>query len=180
MTISTELLENLLQNNNISSIIDALKKTKNDLDAKKQPITTDLTVVTGLWNISRQGRNFDHYIEHFKKFLHIPIKMFIYIPKDLEHLVWEIRSKENTFVKITELEDLKNNLYAPFWKNTQAVRQSPAWYNQTGENGWLKNSPQAVNEWYNPIVQSKMFLLHDAKILNVFNTNYFFKLKLKK
>jgi len=39
----------------------------------------DLTVVTGLWNIGRPVRDFDHYIEHFKKFLEIPVNMFIYL-----------------------------------------------------------------------------------------------------
>ena len=71
----------------------------------------DITLVTGLWNISRVGRDFDHYIEHFKNFLDIPIKMFIYVPKDLEYLVWEKRSRENTHVRIFELSapiDIKN------------------------------------------------------------------------
>jgi FkbM family methyltransferase len=133
----------------------------------------DLTLVTGLWNISRVGRDFDHYIENFKKFLNIPVKMFIYVPKDLEYLVWEKRSRDNTHVRTYELEDIKNGLYAPFWDKTQEIRTDPKWLNQTGENGWLTNSPQASNEWYNPIVQSKMFMLHDAKILNVFDTDYF-------
>jgi len=147
--------------------LDKIRNTK--IKAKND----ELTIVTGLWNISRTGRSFDHYIENFKQFLKIPIKMFIYVPKELESLVWEHRSKDNTYVRVTELDDLKSNWYAPFWEKTQEIRTSSAWLEQTGENGWLKNSPQAVNEWYNPIVQSKMFLLHDAKVMNVFNTNYF-------
>ena len=133
----------------------------------------DITLVTGLWDISRVGRDFNHYIEHFKNFLDIPMKMFIYVPKDLEYLVWEKRSKENTHVRVFELNDIKDNFYAPFWDKTQEIRTSPEWLNQTGEHGWLPNSPQASNEWYNPIVQSKMFMLHDAKVMNVFNTDYF-------
>lgn len=132
----------------------------------------DLTVVTGLWNINRPGRDFNHYIEHFKNFLDIPVNMFIYIPKEYEYLVWEKRSKENTFVKTYELEDIKN-IYNPFWNKTQNIRTNPEWYNQTGEGGWLKGSPQASLEWYNPIVQSKMFLLNDVTIWNPFNTEYF-------
>ena len=42
----------------------------------------DLTIVTGLWNINRQGRPFEHYIEHFKKFLDMPYNLFIYIPQE--------------------------------------------------------------------------------------------------
>jgi len=37
----------------------------------------------------------------------------------------------------------------------------------------LKSSPQAVLEWYNPIVQSKMFLVNNATIWNPFNNEYF-------
>jgi len=138
----------------------------------KMETTPNLTVVTGLWNINRPGRSFEHYIENFKKFLEMPVNMFIYVPKELESMVWERRSKENTYVRIFELEDIKR-LYDPFWENTQKIRTSPEWYNQTGEHGWLTNSPQATLEWYNPIVQSKMFMLHDAKLLSPFDTEYF-------
>ena len=64
-------------------------------------------------------------------------------------------------------------MYAPFWDKIQKIRTSEAWQNMTGEYGWLKNSPQATLEWYNPIVQSKMFLLNDVTIWNPFNTEYF-------
>lgn len=134
---------------------------------------SNLTVVTGLWNINREGRDFNHYLENFNKFLDIPVNMFIYIPQDLEHLIWEKRSRDNTYVKILELEDIKSNYYSPFWDKTQEIRTNPDWVNQTGGQGWLTNSPQANNKWYNPIVQSKMFMLHDAKVLDVFNTEYF-------
>jgi hypothetical protein len=143
---------------------------KEYLNKSELEVTPDLTIVTGLWDISRVGRSFDHYIENFNKFLDIPVNMFIYVPKDLEHLVWEKRDKSNTHVRVFELEDIKNNFYQPFWDKTQEIRTNPEWLNQTG---WLAGSPQASNEWYNPIVQSKMFMLHDAKILNVFDTDYF-------
>lgn len=134
--------------------------------------TKELTVVTGLWNIGRMGRDFTHYIEHFKLFLQIPVNMFIYIPQEYEHLVWEVRSKDNTYVRIAELSYIKD-LYKPFWEKTQAIRTDPKWYNMTGEHGWLSGSPQATLEYYNPIVQSKMFLLNDASIWNPFGSEYF-------
>ena len=136
-------------------------------------INKDTTVVTGLWNINRPGRDFSEYITNFKKFLEFPVNMFIYIQKEYEYLIWETRTKDNTFVKIYELEDVKN-LYSPFWDKTQTIRTNPDWYNLTGEGGWLKDSPQAANEWYNPIVQSKMFMLNDATIWNPFDSKYFF------
>ena len=139
-------------------------------DMPKFDVNENLTIVTGLWDINRVGRDFSHYIENFKRFLDIPQNLFIYIPREYEYLVWEKRSKENTFVKIYELDDIKN-LYSPFWDKTQELRNSPEWLCQAG---WLPESPQAKLEWYNPIVQSKMFMLNDASIWNPFNTEYFF------
>lgn len=136
----------------------------------KTEVSGNLTIVTGLWNIQRVGRDFSHYIESFKRFLDIPQNLFIYIPKEYEYLVWEKRKKENTFVKTYELNDIKN-MYQPFWDRTQKIRTSEKWLNGAG---WLSSSPQASNEWYNPIVQSKMFLLNDVTIWNPFNTDYFF------
>jgi hypothetical protein len=132
----------------------------------------NLTIVTGLWNIGRDGRPFTHYIQHLNHFLDIDANLFLYLPKELEALVWEKRSKENTFVKIYELSDVKN-MYGPFWDKTQEIRTNPEWYNQTGEGGWLTTSPQSSLEWYNPIVQSKIFLLNDVTIWNPFNTEKF-------
>lgn len=130
----------------------------------------NLTIVTGLWNINRVGRDFSHYIEHFKNFLDIPQNLFIYVQKEYEYIVWEKRSKENTFVKIYELEDIKK-LYAPFFERTQKIRTNTDWINQSA---WIPESPQASLEMYNPIVQSKMFMMHDASIWNPFDTDYFF------
>ena len=139
-----------------------------DIDAATMPVS-DLTVVTGLWNINRVGRPFDSYIENLNKFLDIDANLFLYLPKELEPLVWQKRSRKNTFVKIYELEDVKN-MYKPFWDNTQKLRNDPTWANKAG---WLAASPQASLEWYNPIVQSKMFLLNDVTIWNPFNTKHF-------
>lgn len=137
-------------------------------------LNSNLTLVSGLWDISRTGRNFEeHYVSRFKEFLQIEANMILFIPSYLEKIVWEYRDSSNTFVKIFELEDIKN-LYSPHWDKTQEIRTSDKWLNITGEGGWLKSSPQASLEWYNPIVQSKMFMLHDASIWNPFNTDYFF------
>ena len=133
-------------------------------------MANNTTIVTGLWNIGRNGRSFDHYIEHFKNFLQIPQNLFIYVPQELETFVWEHRSRENTFVKVYELSDVKQ-LYLPFWDKTQEIRTNPDWLSLAG---WLHSSPQASLEWYNPIVQSKMFMVSDASIWNPFDSDYFF------
>ena len=138
---------------------------KNVLDIKNK----NLTIVTGLWEIGRPNRSFETYLQHFENTLKIPNFMFIYIPSNLEEFVWARRDRENTVVKILDFDNLKA-FYGPFWVPTQKIRKNPQWFEQAG---WLANSPQAVCEWYNPIVQSKMPMLHDVKLLNPFNTDYF-------
>ena len=130
----------------------------------------NLTIVSGLWDISRAGRDFSTYEEHFDKFLKIPCNMVLWIPSSLESFVKERRSDKDTLIKIYELEDIKNVMFNPFWDKWQKIRTDPAWKNQSG---WLPESPQCKNDYYNPIVMSKMFFLHDSKIWNPFNTDYF-------
>ena len=136
---------------------------------------SNYTIVSGLWNLGRDERNFEsHYLAKFEEFLQIDANMILFIPKELEEFVWKHRNLDNTFIKVTELEDLKTNLYAPHWDKTQGIRTSKEWLNITGEGGWLSKSPQATLEYYNPVVMSKMFMLHDASLYNNFNTEYFY------
>ena len=153
------------KNKFLKKMIDSEKFDLNKID-----VNPNLTIVTGLWDIGRSGRDFTHYIDNFNRFLDIPQNLFIYIESKYEHLVWAKRDKKNTFVKIYELSDIKN-IYSPHWDKTQELRTNPEWINQAS---WLSESPQASLEWYNPIVQSKMFMLNDASIWNPFDTEYFF------
>jgi len=165
--------------NDRSNVIVLKKKNTLDLSTteSKEAVETDkindsnLTIVSGLWDIGREGRDFSLYEEHFDKFLKIPCNMVLFIPRSLEDFVWSRRSANNTYVKILELEGVKQ-MFSPFWDKWQLIRNSESWQNQTGEGGWLKQSPQCVNEYYNPIVMSKMFMLHDSKCWNVFDDDY--------
>ena len=136
-------------------------------------MNSNLTIVSGLWDIGREGREWSRYEEHFDLFLKIPCNMVLFIPKSLESFVLERRSRDNTLIKIYELDDIKNVMFDPFWNRVQDIRTSKEWQNITGEGGWLKNSPQCKNEYYNPIVMCKMPFLHDAKIWDPFDTDYF-------
>jgi len=130
---------------------------------------SNLTVVTGLWNIGRPGRSFDHYLECFDKLLKVDVNLLLFIPRELEEFVWQRRSSYNTAIKYFELSDIKN-MFGPFWDKAQEIRTSEDWLNRAG---WLAESPQGSLEWYNPIVMSKMSLLHDASIYNPFDTDNF-------
>ena len=133
-----------------------------------------ITIVSGLWNIDRKGRDFSHYISLFDKFLDIPHNMVLFLPEELEEMVWKKRKTSNTKIISCSLDDIEKNYYAPFWDKTQEIRTSNVWKNQLGQSGWLTKSPQADNKFYNPIVQSKMFMVHDSKIWNHFNSEYFY------
>lgn len=133
-----------------------------------------ITIVSGLWNIDRKGRDFSHYISLFDKFLDIPHNMVLFLPEELEEVVWKKRKTSNTKIISCSLDDIEKNYYAPFWDKTQEIRTSNVWKNQLGQNSWLTKSPQADNKFYNPIVQSKMFMVHDSKIWNHFNSEYFY------
>lgn len=130
---------------------------------------SELTVVTGLWDIGRQDRSFDLYKKTFAELLTTNVNMVIYVPSELKDFVWSYRKKENTRIEIVELEDIKNNFFAEYWEPLQKIRNDDNWKNQAN---WLVNSAQSSLEWYAPIQMSKMFFVEDAVIKNHFNSNY--------
>jgi len=136
------------------------------------------TLVTGIWDLGRDSasegwnRGFDHYISNFTKLLK-DLKdhnLAIFIDPKHEDLVWSIRDRSNTVVYHHTKEQFGGGFF-PFFDKIQEIRSKTEWQNQVG---WLKDSTQGSLEWYNPMVMSKMFLLHNAKIFNPFNSSHYF------
>jgi hypothetical protein len=133
-----------------------------------------ITLVTGLWDIKRSelsdgwNRSFNHYLNKFEQLLNVENDLIIFGDEELKKFVSERRYDKNTQFIVRDKEWFKSTL--PYDK-IQEIRLDPKWYNQVG---WLKESTQAKLEWYNPLVMSKMFLLHDAKILDKFESDYMF------
>ena len=133
-----------------------------------------VTIVTGLWDLGRANlqppftRSFDDYKAKFFELLKTDVQMCIWIPRELEQEVWQHRSKDNTQIYFKELEDFKT--WFPFFKEVQDIRQDPNWYDQ----GWLKDSPQAQLEYYNPMMMCKMFMVNDSAIYNPFGSTHFY------
>lgn len=133
-----------------------------------------ITLVTGLWNIGRDNlqegwsRSFQHYLDKFQQLLQVDVNMIIFGDEELEQFVSIYRNKNNTQFIRRELSWFKNNV---FYDKIQNIRTNPDWYNQVG---WLSESTQAKLEMYNPLVMSKVYLLHDAKILDKFDSEYMF------
>lgn len=137
------------------------------------------TIVTGIWDLNRSSlsegwsRSFDHYIQNFSRLLESlgeDVPLIVFIDEANEDIVWKYRSKENTKVYHHPTSNFGNNFF-PFKEQVDKIRNNPEWYNQTG---WLKDSTQCRLEMYNPMVMSKMFLLHNAKVYNPFSTEYMF------
>ena len=137
------------------------------------------TIVTGIWDLSRDslsdgwGRKYDHYLNNFSKLLEsLPedVPLIVFGDIELEELVYSYRNKDNTKFYKHSKDDFKGNFF-PFFDKVQKIRKKEEWLNQVG---WLRESTQAKMEFYNPMVMSKMFLLHNAKIYNPFSTEYMF------
>lgn len=133
-----------------------------------------LTLVTGLWDIKRDGlsdgwnRSYNHYLDKFKQLLDIDNNLIIFGDNHLKEFVFNHRNERNTLFIERSLDWFKNNDY---FNIIQKIRLNPHWYQQAG---WLEESTQAKLEYYNPLVMSKMFLLHDAKIMDPFDSEYMF------
>jgi len=151
-----------LNSNNITQVIE-----------KIEPNNSGVTLVTGLWNIKRDtlsegwSRSFDHYLEKFRQLLEVDNNMIIFGDPELESFVWKYRNKSNTMFIVRH----QNWFKGEFYDKIQSIRTNPDWY---GQAGWLSESTQAKLDMYNPLVMSKIFLLHDAKIMDQFDSKYMF------
>jgi len=139
-------------------------------------MNNQVTFVTGLWDLGRDkiGEGFkrdfnSHYLPQFQNLLSLNINLIIFCDKNVEEFVWRHRDPRNTVVINKPLESFKTNF--DFYNQVQNIRNKPEWKNQAG---WLTDSPQSSLEYYNPVVMSKFFMLHDSCIMNPFNTEHFY------
>ena len=151
-------------------VYDEIKESLNPEVPKPQKSNSKLTIVTGLWNIKRDelsegwSRSYEHYLDKFSQLLDTDVNMIIFGDSELESFVWSKRSPNNTQFVTRPQSWFKGE----FYDRIQEIRTNPDWYNLAG---WLKDSTQAKLEMYNPLVMSKMFLLHDAVILDKFDSD---------
>ena len=133
-----------------------------------------ITLVTGIWDIGRESlsegwsRPFQHYLDKFESLLKVEENLIVYGDKSLREFVFKHRSEEKTQFIERPLSWFRDNEFFPL---IQKIRTNENWKNLAG---WLRDSTQSRLENYNPLVMSKVFLLHDAKILDKFNSEYLF------
>ena len=170
-----------IENNVIEVVTQVGGYKKNSIIVKNDVVKVETTksnnittLVTGLWDIGRGdlqegwSRSFQHYLDKFQQLLQVDVNMIIFGDEELEKFVLNNRRSENTQFVRRDLSWFKNN---DFYDKIQKIRTNPDWYNQVG---WLTESTQAKLEMYNPLVMSKVYLLHDAKILDKFDSEYMF------
>jgi FkbM family methyltransferase len=150
------------------------KSFKAQIDSHHEPLTTNITFVTGLWDIGRSNldarwsRKYQDYLDNFSKLLKADINMIIFGDAELEQFVWKHRHIDNTMFVLRGISWFVNNDY---YEKIQKIRSDPKWYQQVG---WLSESTQAKLPLYNPLVMSKMFLLNDAQIFDKFDSEYMY------
>jgi len=135
---------------------------------------SNITLVTGIWDIGRGelsegwSRPFQHYLDKFEQLLKCEENMIIFGDEELQKFVFERRSADNTQFIVRPLSWFTDS---EFFDKIQTIRNDENWQNLAG---WLKESTQGRLENYNPLVMSKVFLLHDAKIMDRFDSEYMF------
>jgi hypothetical protein len=145
------------------------------IDAATELKKSNTTIVTALWNLGRDKigesfkRPYSNYLQKFSELLKTDSHMYIFIDPEDEDFIWEHRSKENTVLNLMSLNQLKE--WFNFTSITDEIRQKESWLSQAA---WLRESPQATLDAYNPLVMSKMFMLNNVTIWNPFSSEYFF------
>jgi len=135
---------------------------------------SNITLVTGIWDIGRGeltegwSRSYQHYLDKFEQLLKVEENLIIFGDDELKDFVFKRREQSNTQFITRPLSWFRNSDY---FDKIQQIRNDESWKSRAG---WLSESTQAKLENYNPLVMSKVFLLHDAKIMDQFNSEYMF------
>ena len=140
-------------------------------------MNNNITLVTGIFDLGRNNagegfkRPFTHYIVKLTELLKSlkDYNVVVYVEEKYKSLISDIRDPARTIIRTKEVEEFINKF--PFYEQVTKIRKDESWLSQAG---WLRDSTQATMELYNPMVMSKMFMLHDEKIRNPFNTDYFY------
>lgn len=139
----------------------------------------DITFVTGLWDLNRGSmdntsaghdwkRSFEKYTSQLKELLSTGLNVVVYGDTNIQSIVNEYPNAR--FVHYPQTKFLTD---FPFFEKIDAIRRSPAWYDQPTAR-WLKSSPQAVLPLYIPIMLTKLILVQTTSETNPFNSTRFY------
>lgn len=124
------------------------------------PSLDKFRVVTALYDIGRGNlngqfkRSFETYKEWFAELLKTDLPLTIYCEKSLDSFIEQYRPiDKKTRAMHLDTETIRNH---PYFAKVQKVRTNNDWVKSAS---WLKNSPQAALDLYNPLVMMKYVLL---------------------
>ena len=140
-------------------------------------MSSNTTLVTGLWDLGRSNldedwsRNFSTYLDNLSKLLDSTkdTNIIVFSSESIKDHILSKRDTRIYWIKHEE-EDFCSDFF-PFCEQVEKIRNNEGWLNQVG---WLSGSTQAMLQMYNPVVMSKMFFLHNASIMNVFDSDFFY------
>ena len=134
---------------------------------------SEVTVVTGLWDIGREGlregwsRAYDFYLERFATLLGaLRQNVIVFGEPELEAFVFAHRDRADTCF----VQRPRAWLSAEFYDAIQAIRTRDDW---RARAGWLADSAQGALPYYAPLVLAKPFLLNDARLVDPFGSTHF-------
>lgn len=135
-----------------------------------------ITLVTSIFDIGRDkledfGRPFSFYIDNLCNLLKLDFNFVIFTDNETKNLIKERAKtgKNVVFVEKTAEKLFSDNI--DIFSRLENIRKDEEWKSQVD---WLSKSPQANLKFYNPVVMSKIFQLHDASIYNFFNNKWVF------
>jgi len=135
----------------------------------------DVTLVTGLLNINRDGRDFrEHYIKGLDKLLSVRNPLVVYAePKYHEYIIkrrkeLSIASSNNRILVLPiSLQKIENNCY---FNKIQSIISKDEWINQAE---WIKGSA-LDNKYYVPLTIDKIWMLGHIANTNPMSSKRFY------
>ena len=127
------------------------------------------TVVTSLYNINRHnldGREWSSYLQWFAKTLQVNNPMVVFVEKELEDFVYNIRGSLPTKVIVSKLED---TFYYGFKSQMDEIIFSESYKNKIKSSDRI----ECNSSLYNIIQYSKFYWVEKAAEENPFNTDTF-------
>lgn len=140
-------------------------------------INNNITYITGLWDIKRGNmdsgnfnwnRKFEDYTNYLKKLLSTNKNFVVFGDINIKNIVNEYK---NAIFVYYSIDKFKTEF--PFYNKVNNIRLDTKWLHQEGAE-WLKTSPQATLELFNPVTMSKMYFLKQISISNPFISQRFY------
>lgn len=134
-----------------------------------------VTIVSALLNLHREKwpyfrRPFETYLDYAENLLLLNVPLVLYVDQGAESFVSKLRAgKENlTRIKVINVTDL--DFHKQYYAQVEEIMSSE----EFKQNHALLTHPEGFSPDYNILMNSKLSLLYNATVDNVFSSRYFF------